>query len=97
MFIDWPSWAGKSPKGNEGATMLNLTSDKSEYKVGEEVKLQIPSAKEGKVLISIESGTKVLQTTWIDTKNGVTDYSIQSNRSDDTKCLCSCNIIATTW
>jgi len=77
MFIDWPSWAGKSPKGNEGATMLNLTSDKSEYKVGEEVKLQIPSAKEGKVLISIESGTKVLQTTWIDTKNGVTDYSIK--------------------
>ncbi|MCD6065293.1 MAG: alpha-2-macroglobulin domain protein [Bacteroidetes bacterium] len=77
MFIDWPSWQGKSPKGNEGATMLNLTSDKSEYNVGDQVKLSIPSAKEGKALISIETGTKVLETYWIETKNGVTDYSFK--------------------
>ncbi|MDP2386249.1 MAG: MG2 domain-containing protein [Bacteroidota bacterium] len=77
MFIDWPSWQGKSPKGNEGATMLNISSDKTEYNVGDEVKLSIPSGKEGKALISLETGTKVLQTFWIDTKNGVTDYSFK--------------------
>ncbi|HEY1041005.1 MAG TPA: MG2 domain-containing protein, partial [Bacteroidia bacterium] len=77
MFIDWPSWQGKSPKGNEGATMLNISSDKTEYNVGDEVKLSIPSAKEGKALISLETGTKVLQTFWIETKNGVTDYSFK--------------------
>ncbi len=77
MFIDWPAWAGKSPKGNEGVTMLNFTSDKTEYKVGESVKLSIPSAKAGKAFISIESGSRVIKTDWVETKEGTTDYNFK--------------------
>ncbi|MFL5752689.1 MAG: alpha-2-macroglobulin family protein, partial [Bacteroidia bacterium] len=77
LYIDWPSWAGKSPKGNEGASMLNFSTDKTEYKVGDKVKMSIPSAKEGRAFISIETGSRVLKTWWVETKNGVTDYEFE--------------------
>jgi len=77
VYIDWPSWAGPSPKGNEGATLLSFSSDKKQYNVGEEVKLIIPSSGEGRALISIESGSKVLKAYWADTKKGETNYSFK--------------------
>jgi uncharacterized protein YfaS (alpha-2-macroglobulin family) len=77
VYIDWPAWAGSSPKGNEGATLLSFSSDKKQYNVGEEVKLVIPSGENGRALISIESGSKVLKAFWTDTKKGETNYSFK--------------------
>lgn len=74
VYIDWPAWAGSSPKGNEGATMLSFSSDKKLYNVGEEVKLTIPSSGEGRALISVESGSKVIKAFWAETKKGETTF-----------------------
>lgn len=74
VFIDWPSWAGKSPKGNEGSNVLTVNTDKDEYKVGDKVKVLIPSPIGGKALINIENGSRTLLSKWIDTKQGVTEY-----------------------
>ncbi|MFY9308156.1 MAG: MG2 domain-containing protein [Bacteroidia bacterium] len=74
VYIDWPAWAGASPKGNDGATLLSFSSDKKLYNVGEEVKLSIPSSGEGRALISIESGSKVLKAYWAETKKGETSF-----------------------
>ncbi len=78
VFIDWPSWAGKSPKGNEGASVLNFTTDKSEYKSGETVKMSVPSAAQGRAFVSIESGSRVIKTFWVNTQNGVTNFEFQT-------------------
>lgn len=74
VFIDWPSWAGKSPKGNEGSNVLTVNTDKNEYKVGEKAKIIIPSPSGGKALINIENGSRTLLSKWIDTKPGNTEY-----------------------
>jgi uncharacterized protein YfaS (alpha-2-macroglobulin family) len=74
VFIDWPSWAGKSPKGNEGSNVLTVNSDKTEYKVGDKAKLLIPSPSGGKVLVNIENGSRTLLSKWIDTKEGTTEF-----------------------
>lgn len=74
VFIDWPSWAGKSPKGNEGSNVLTINTDKTEYKVGDKAKLLIPSPSGGKVLVNIENGSRTLLSKWIDTKEGTTEY-----------------------
>lgn len=74
VYIDWPAWAGASPKGNDGATLLAFSADKKEYNVGEEVKLSIPSSAEGRALISIESGAKVIKAYWAETKKGETKF-----------------------
>jgi uncharacterized protein YfaS (alpha-2-macroglobulin family) len=57
--------------------MLSFTSDKSSYKVGEDVALTIPTMSDGRALISLENGSKVLKTFWIDTKKGQTRYKFK--------------------
>ncbi len=74
VYIDWPSWAGSSPKGNDGATLLSFSSDKKQYNVGDKVKLTIPSSAEGRALISVESGSKVINAYWAETKKGETNF-----------------------
>jgi alpha-2-macroglobulin len=77
-FFDWPAWAGKSPKGNEGATLLMFNTDKTEYKAGESINLKIPSTAGGKALITIENGSRVIETKWVNTVAGNTDVSIKA-------------------
>ena len=56
----WSTTSGKS----EGAEMLSFNTDKEKYKVGENVIITLPEAKEGRIFISVESGNEVLQTFW---------------------------------
>lgn len=77
VYIDWPVWAGTSPKGTEGATLLSFNSDKKTYNVGEEAKLIIPSGGAGRALVSIESGSKVLKAYWVETRKGETSCSFK--------------------
>ena len=74
VFVDWPSWAGKSPKGNEGSNVLTINADKEEYKVGDKAKVIIPTATGGRVLVNIENGSKTLSSKWIEAKQGTTEY-----------------------
>ncbi|GAA3965173.1 alpha-2-macroglobulin family protein [Mucilaginibacter dorajii] len=76
IYVDWPNWSERLQQSNPTeAAMLSFTSDKQSYKVGEQATLTIPTAADGRALISFENGSKVLKTTWIDTKKGQTQYS----------------------
>lgn len=76
IYIDWPGWAGKGRKeGMGGAAMLQISADKPSYQVGETVTLDIPGSFNGKALVSLERGHKVLETKWIDVQEGSTKYS----------------------
>lgn len=57
-------------QNKEAAAMLNFSSDKSKYNIGEKVKLTIPMGKTGRALITIENGSKVLQSFWAEAKEG---------------------------
>jgi len=75
VYFDWPSWADKDMAGkNQNATMLNFTADKEKYAVGDKAKISIPSGNEGRALVSIETGSKVLQAYWVETKKGRTEF-----------------------
>lgn len=81
IYMDWPGWVGRSHgSAGEGATMLNFTTDKKKYDLGEKIKLNLPSAKGGKALISIENGSGVLATEWIDTDEGYTEHEIATTK-----------------
>ena len=78
IYVDWSNWAERLQQTNPTeAAMLSFTSDKSNYKVGEDATLTIPTMSDGRALVSIENGSKVLKTTWIDTKKGQTRYSFK--------------------
>jgi uncharacterized protein YfaS (alpha-2-macroglobulin family) len=76
-YFDWPNWGGRPRQGSsEGATMLIFTADKDKYKVGEVAKILVPSASGAKALVSIENGSRILQTYWLDTKEEQTEVNI---------------------
>ena len=73
LYIDEPGW--QSREGNDdqtAAAMLSFTANKEKYNVGEEVALTIPSSKGGRVLVSLESGSKVIKSFWQETAQGQT-------------------------
>lgn len=72
VYVDWP-YEDRSERANsENATMLTFSTDKETYTKGETVKLSIPTPAEGRALISLESGTKIIDKFWIDTEKGET-------------------------
>ncbi|MGX5820241.1 alpha-2-macroglobulin family protein [Chitinophaga lutea] len=82
LYIDWPNYAERLQKENPAeAAMLVFTADKTKYKVGEDITLTIPSSAGGRGLISIESGSKVLKTDWINTEQGQTVYKFKADKA----------------
>lgn len=80
IYVDEPGWYSRS-RGDEskgGATMLTFASDKPTYNIGEKVNLTIPGTGEGRALISLESGSKVIKTYWVETKQGENKFSFEA-------------------
>lgn len=76
VYVDAPWWSKSNNKENENATMLNFATDKDKYLTGETMKVTIPSSADNKLLVCIESGTKVLQKFWVNTTSGETHLEI---------------------
>ena len=67
VYLDWPGWASRSNSNNtSGASILTISTDKKLYKVGEKAVITIPSAGNGRALVSLESGSKILNMYWVD-------------------------------
>ncbi|HMG92440.1 MAG TPA: MG2 domain-containing protein, partial [Chryseolinea sp.] len=80
VYIDWPGWAGRARGANQGATMLSFNSDKPTYSIGEKATVNIPGSDVGRALVSIENGSRVIQTYWVETKKGDTPFSFEITR-----------------
>ena len=77
FYVDWPESYGRSNKKDpSGLTMLSFTTDKSVYKVGDKAIVTFPKSTQGRVLVSIENGTRIIQREWIKTsEKDDTNYS----------------------
>ncbi|MDM1406426.1 MG2 domain-containing protein [Myroides sp. DF42-4-2] len=77
VYVDWPYWSAKT-KHREGkeAIALSIATDKKEYTVDEKIKLSFPSSEGGRALVSVESGSSVLSTHWVQTKQGETTFEL---------------------
>lgn len=77
VYVDWPYWTGRSrAEGAEAATRLTLSSDKQNYRVGERAIIYLPEAVQGRALVSVESGSAVLQKMWVSTQKGENRFEI---------------------
>lgn len=83
LYIDNDEWQSRG--GDDGdqsaASMLSFTSSKPKYNVGEEIALTIPSSKGGRMLVSLESGSKVIKTNWYETTPGQTVVKFKADPS----------------
>ncbi|MBP6312289.1 MAG: hypothetical protein KA408_08490 [Flavobacteriales bacterium] len=76
VYMDWPGWEGRSRREDpEQAAMLSFNADKAKYNVGEQATLTIPSAGTGRALISLETGSRVIDAEWVQLKEKETKYT----------------------
>lgn len=78
IYFDWPYWMRANRTESEASTILGFSSDKKSYQVGDSVKLTFPSPENGRALISIENGTKILDAFWVNTDKGETTASFKT-------------------
>lgn len=76
MYMDWPGYSGRSRReASSAAAMLRFNSNKEKYTVGDRCEITIPSSGHGRALVSLESGSRILQAQWIEVKDKETKYS----------------------
>ena len=82
IYVDWPNWAQREQGTNPTeAAMLSFTANKSKFIVGDEITLTIPTGENGRALVSIENGSRVLKTYWINTKKGQTQFKFKAEKN----------------
>jgi len=74
-YKGWWSNAGSENPG--GAEMLMFQTDKKQYKVGEEITVELPVTHTGRALISIETGSKVIQNFWFTPESGKSKFHFE--------------------
>lgn len=57
-------------KSRNAAAMLPFSVEKEKYTVGEEVALKVPASENGRILLTLENGTRVTKHLWFDAKAG---------------------------
>ncbi len=82
FYIDWPGWAGraKEQKG-AGANVLNFSSNKRKYRVGDTAVIKLPKVSQGQALMTIENGSKVISKKWIRIKKANNKFSIRITKN----------------
>jgi len=77
LYIDWPGWAGRAQEEKgAGASALTLYTDKTKYTAGETAVVNLPAAKQGRALLSVENGSTVLQQRWMELADGQTSFEL---------------------
>ncbi|MFM7854301.1 MAG: hypothetical protein ACKO96_20855, partial [Flammeovirgaceae bacterium] len=79
MYIDAPGYFGRYAREQKGAaTRLSFAADKTNYTVGEKINLTIPGSGGGRALVSLENGTNVISTQWVETKKGDNKVTLEA-------------------
>lgn len=78
IYLDYSGW-WDDPHSDKpgGAEMLTFSTDKDEYIIGDEVIVNFPSSENSRALVSLESGSKIIKTLWIDCKKGTTSFQFE--------------------
>lgn len=78
VLVDWPWDYGMKPGGNDGASLLQLNTDRDKYNVGDNISLTFPAPENGRAIITIENSTGLLDITEVKTQAGNTEVNIKA-------------------
>ncbi len=72
----YKDWWRRNANDPEAASMLVFSANKDKYNVGETAVVTFPSGTEGRALVSIENGTEIIETIWVETQKGESKVEI---------------------
>ncbi len=79
VYFDWPGWARYRKGGqSDAAAMIMVNTDKEKYDVGENIEISFPGAEKGRALLTIESGSDVIESAWIESMGDIVHYTLKA-------------------
>ena len=93
VYVDWPGYFRMPGGEKQAAAMLTMTTDKAQYKVGDKVKLTLPTSPDGRALVTIETGSNILKSFWVPTTKGTTDISFEASEAMAPNCYAYVTLI----
>jgi alpha-2-macroglobulin len=77
FYMDWPGWAGRArEERGEGASRLTLYTDRTEYTVGDTATVRLPETEQGRALVSVENGSRILNQYWLELGEGEHSFEV---------------------
>jgi len=80
VLVDWPWDYGMKPGGNDGASLLQLNTDKDKYNAGDEISLTFPAPANGRAIITIENSYGLLDIMEVKTQAGNSEVKITATK-----------------
>lgn len=77
FYVGYPWYGGENDQYRDVVSMLSFKANKEKYQVGETASLTIPGGAAGRILVSLENGSKVLQAFWAESKAGENTVSFK--------------------
>ncbi len=78
VYVDWPGYAAKPVGDNpEAASMLTLSTEEVKYTVGQMAQVNFASSENGRALVTIENGTKIIKEYWAQTQKEYTSFQFE--------------------
>lgn len=78
FYAGYPWYDDETQGRPQEAAMLTFTTDKDKYKVGETATLRVPASAESRVLITLETGSKVIASYWEEAKAGENTFTFKT-------------------
>lgn len=81
VLVDWPWDYGMKPGGNDGASLLQLNTDKDKYSAGDVISLTFPAPENGRAIITVENSYGILDIKEIKTKAGNSEVKFTATKA----------------
>ncbi len=78
FYTSYKGWWNSGQDSPGGAEMLTFKTDKDKYQLGEKVEVTLPANETGKALVSLESGSKVVDAFWVESKQNQSTFSFET-------------------
>jgi len=78
LYVGYPY--GAEDVDQSEAAMLAFAAEKPQYQVGEQVTLRLPASERSRALISLETGSELLETFWVDLDAGENSFRFTSTQ-----------------
>ncbi len=74
----WYGDDGNSIAQKQEAAMMSFTASKEKYEVGDDIEITVPAGESGRVLITLETGSKVIKSFWKKAKKGENKFEFEA-------------------
>lgn len=78
FYTTYRGWWSSGQDNPGGAEMLTFRTNKEKYNIGENVEITLPANEQGRALVSLESGSELIDAFWVESKEETSTFSFKT-------------------